>query len=125
MEINIYAAWISMLLGAITGAVQGLFFHKENWLGGYSSWARRMTRLGHISLFGIAFINISFAATVFILGIESEMYIPSVLLIIGAVGMPTICYLSAFIKPIRHLFFIPVLSVVISIIYLLWKVLLH
>ena len=63
IEINLYAAWIGMLLGGIFGAIQGLFFHKEEWLGGYGSWRRRITRLGHISFFGIAFINISFVFT--------------------------------------------------------------
>ena len=29
-EINLYAVWIGMLLGAIFGAIQGLFFHKED-----------------------------------------------------------------------------------------------
>ena len=119
-EINLYAAWISMLLGGIFGAVQGLFFHKEDWLGGYGSWKRRMMRLGHISFFGIAFINIAFVATAFILNIEQEVYIPSVLFMIGAVGMPLICYLSAFKKIIRNFFFIPALSVIGGVLSLLW-----
>ncbi|MEN8187204.1 MAG: hypothetical protein ABFR05_08765 [Bacteroidota bacterium] len=120
VEINLYAAWIGMLLGGIMGAIQGLFFHKEEWLGGYGSWKRRMTRLGHISFFGIAFINIAFAVTVYVLGIEQEVYIPSVLFIIGAVGMPLICYLSAFKKVIRNLFFIPALSIIGGIVCMLW-----
>jgi hypothetical protein len=54
MEIlNFYAAWIGILLGFIAGAVLGLFFHDENWMGGYSSWRRRMSRLGHISFFAL------------------------------------------------------------------------
>lgn len=120
MELNIYAAWIGMLLGATTGAIQGLFFHKEDWMGGYGSWQRRMTRLGHIAFFGIAFINMGFASTAHIYEIESELKIASILLVVGQIGMPLICYLSAFIKPIRNLFFIPVLSVVGAIIQLLF-----
>ena len=119
-EINLYAAWIGMLLGGIFGAVQGVFFHKEDWLGGYGSWKRRMMRLGHISFFGIAFINIAFVGTASILNIEQEVYIPSVLFMIGAVGMPLICYLSAFKKIIRNLFFIPALSVIGGVLSLLW-----
>ena len=119
-EINLYAAWIGMLLGGILGAVQGLFFHKEEWLGGYGSWQRRMMRLGHISFFGIAFIHISFAFTAMCLCIEQEVALPSALFIIGAIGMPLICYLAAFKKPIRHLFFIPALSIIGGIISLIW-----
>ncbi len=120
IEINLFAAWIGMLLGGIMGAVQGLFFHNEEWLGGYGTWKRRMMRLGHISFFGIAFINISFAVTANIMGIELEISIPSVLFIVGAIGMPLICYLSAFKKGFRHLFFIPALSVIVGIVTLLW-----
>ena len=87
---NLYAAWIGILLGCLGGAVQGLFFRKENWLGGYGSWTRRMMRLGHISFMGIALINIAFAMTASKMGIENEIYIPSVLFIIAAVGMPLV-----------------------------------
>jgi len=125
IEINIYAAWIGMLLGGIIGAIQGLFFHQEEWLGGYGSWIRRMMRLGHISFFGIAFINIAFAVTANILGFEQDIYIPSILFIIGAVGMPLICYLSAFKKAFRHLFFIPALSIIGGIVSLLWIMYTH
>ena len=111
-KINLYAAWIGIFLGTLAGAVQGTFFHEEKWLGGYGSWRRRMTRLGHISFFGIAFINLIFVFTVFYLDIKGTILIlPSLLFIIGAITMPLICYLSAFKKFFRHLFFIPVLSV--------------
>jgi hypothetical protein len=122
-EINLLAAWIGMLLGALFGAAQGIFFHKEEWMGGYGSWKRRMTRLGHISFFGIAFINIAFVVTVYVAEIENQVTIPSVLFIIGAIGMPLICYLSAIIKNFRHLFFIPALSVIVGVVYLLWLLL--
>ncbi|MBI9069762.1 MAG: hypothetical protein JEZ09_20870 [Salinivirgaceae bacterium] len=119
-DINLHAAWIGMLLGGLFGATQGLFFHKEEWLGGYGSWPRRMMRLGHISFFGIAFINIAFAFTAKSLGIDQDVALPSALFLIGAIGMPLICYLSAFIKPIRHLFFIPALSIIGGIASLIW-----
>ena len=51
--LNFYAAWIGILLGFVAGVVLGFFFHREDWLGGYHSWRRRMVRLGHISFFGI------------------------------------------------------------------------
>ena len=79
-----------------------------------------MTRLGHIAFFGIAFVNIAFASTVYILNIApNDVRIASILLVIGGFGMPIVCYLSAFIKPFRNLFFIPVLSVAGAIVNLL------
>jgi hypothetical protein len=41
----------------------GLFFHRENWLGGYASHARRMYRLDHISFFELGLVNWMFHGT--------------------------------------------------------------
>lgn len=123
-KINLYVAWITMVFGALIGALSGLFFHKQEWFGGYSSWQRRMIRLGHISLFGIAFINIAFVFTVYYLRINSNILVPSRLLIIGSITMPIVCILSAYKKFFRHLFFIPVLSVLAAmIIFTVWGIL--
>jgi hypothetical protein len=119
---NIYAAWIGILLGCLIGAVEGLFFHKEGWLGGYTSWERRILRLGHISFFGLGLINLAFVLTARVLEIEEEVYAPSILFIIGIVGMPLLCYLSAIKTAFRHLFFIPTLSVIIGIADFLIKI---
>ncbi len=112
--INFWAAWIGILLGMLTGALQGLLFHRENWLGGYSSWTRRMLRLGHISFFGIAFLNLAFVNTIYLLGEGDFPMLPSLLLVAGALLMPGVCYLSAWRRPFRHLFFLPVLTLLVS-----------
>lgn len=121
--INLYAAWIGILAGVIAGAISGMFFYRENWLGGYSSWPRRMIRLGHISFFGIAFINLAFGLTLRTVTIEGGTAVSSVLFITTAVTMPLICYLSAFKTLFRHLFFIPVLSVLTGTLLFLWRLL--
>ncbi len=110
IEFNLWVAWIGILLGLLTGTVQGLFFHREQWLGGYASWPRRMLRLGHISFFGIAFLNLAFANTLYLLGDAASAKPVSLLLVVGGVLMPAVCYLAAWRKPLRHLFFLPVLS---------------
>jgi hypothetical protein len=117
------AGWIGICLGCITGAVQGLFFHGETWLGGYDSWPRRMLRLGHISLVAIGLINLAFGLTVAVLGIAEGVVWPSRLLITGAITMPLLCYLSAFRDRFRHLFFIPALSVIAAVAMTAWRVL--
>ena len=109
-HLNLIAAWIGFLAGVISGIVPGLLFHGEQWMGGYGSWPRRLTRLGHVSFFGIGFLNLAFALTVRSLGQDSGLALASGLFITGAVSMPLLCYLSAWKKPFRHLFFIPVLS---------------
>ena len=85
------------------------FFHDDYWAGGYVLWQRRMMRLGHISFFGLAFINISYALSVKVYELQVNDAIISWLFIIGAIAMPTVCFLSAYKKPFRHLFFIPVI----------------
>ncbi len=123
MMINLYAAWIGFLLGCLAGAVPGLFFQGNDWLGGYASWPRRLIRLGHVSFFGIGFINLGFALTARTLGLETGLYATSVLLLVGAVAMPTVCYLSAWKMPLRHLFFIPATSVALGIGLFVWRLL--
>ncbi len=107
---HLTAAWIGIALGLLSGTAQGLAFHREGWLGGYGSWPRRMLRLGHISFFGIAFLNLAYAQTLFVSGPGIESAPASWLFLCGAVAMPAVCYLAAWRKGFRHLFFIPVVS---------------
>ena len=110
-------AWCGMLLGVLSGAIIGLFFHREDWMGGYNSFRRRLTRLGHISFFGLGFVNFFFAISHQMAGIEAPWAVPAaVAFVIGAATMPTCCFLSAWRKPFRHLFFIPVGGVTIGIV---------
>ncbi len=119
MTVNLQAAWVGILVGFIAGAVPGLFFHEEDWLGGYGSWRRRMLRLAHISFFGIGIINAAFALTLDTLtksaSAQTSMLWPSRLLIAGAIAMPAVCYLSAWRKGFRHLFGIPVLCLALGV----------
>ena len=120
-DLNLLAGWAGLLLGCLFGAASGLFFQAENWLGGYASWPRRMLRLAHVSFFGLGFINIAFALTARQLALSEGLLWPSALLIVGAAGMPLVCAVSAFHKPVRHLFAIPVLSVIGALGLFLWR----
>ena len=102
-------AWTGILLGLVAGAGLGLFFHNEQWLGGYGSWRRRMMRLGHISFFGLAFINFGLAFSAPVLAPGGLWPGLPWLFLTGTAAMPALCFLSAWRKPFRHLFFIPVL----------------
>jgi len=74
-----------------------------------------MVRLGHVSFFGLGFINLAYALSLDHMDIGNPNQIPSVLLIIGALTMPVVCYLSAWRKQARHLFFLPAGSVLLGI----------
>lgn len=117
---NLIGGWMGMLAGVLSGAVAGLYFHKEDWLGGYSSYPRRMARLGHISFFGLGIVNLLFAATVQQINLRAAyLTVASYALIVGAIAMPTCCFLSAWRKPFRHLFPIPVTAVAVGILAIL------
>lgn len=106
-----------MLAGAISGAIIGLFFHREEWMGGYSSFRRRMTRLGHISFWGLGLVNILFALSVKALEPSAmSVRIASAAFILGLITMPLCCFLTAWQKPFRHLFPVPVVSIVVGIV---------
>jgi hypothetical protein len=113
-EINFQIAWLAILVGLITGAFIGLFFHRENWLGGYGSWRRRMIRLGHISFFGTGFLNLAFVLSVRQVGLEHPPPVAAVGFALGVLTMPTVCFLSAWRASFRHLFFVPVASLIVA-----------
>lgn len=106
-SLNLFAGWLSFLFGAASGALIGLKFHREDWLGGYQAFPRRMVRLGHIAFFGLGLINILFALSAPPFATSRWTAIASVLLVIGAATMPTNCFLTAWRGGFRHAFFIP------------------
>ena len=106
---NVVAGWVGVLCGILSGAGSGLRFYRDEWLGGYDSWRRRLVRLGHISFFGLGFLNLNFAYSAAALKLGG-LWLPvaSCSLIVAAATMPVCCYLSAWRRPLRHLFPIPV-----------------
>lgn len=123
--INLIGGWLGMLAGVLSGAIVGLFFHRDDWMGGYGSYRRRLTRLGHISFFGLGFLNLLFAATFAQLSPRgNSLSIASCALIVGSIAMPACCFLSAWRKPFRQLFPVPVVAVTTGILAILiggWK----
>ena len=113
---NLFLAWLWILLGFVSGMALGMFFHRENWLGGYGSFKRRMYRLAHISLFGLGAVNLLFWLTLQITDAEEPLAgLASSAFIIGAVTMPLCCVVMAQFsrRGGTHLIFaIPVLSLI-------------
>ena len=118
--LSILAGWIGMLLGAISGAGIGLFFHQEGWMGGYGSFRRRMLRLGHIAFFGLGFLNIMYGLTVKTLSLPLwSIEISSFGFLVAAIAMPLCCFLTAWNPLGRYLFPIPVTGVLLGVMSLL------
>lgn len=112
-QLNLMLAWLWILLGFLSGMVLGLFFHRENWLGGYASLRRRMYRLGHISFFGLGAVNLLFWLTVKDLGgASSTLGIASWAFVVGAITMPIGCAVLAHFPKTYLIFTVPVLSLI-------------
>ena len=114
MGLNLTFGWMWILVGLATGAVIGLFFHDNDWLGGYGTWRRRMVRLGHIAFLGTGLLNVAAALSVQNLAASTLPMWAAWLLMVGAVTMPTVCFLSAWRDAFRHLFVIPVASLIVA-----------
>ncbi len=112
--VNWYFGWLLISLGFALGATLGLGFHRENFLGGYSSLRRRLCRLGHISMPALGIFNVLFAIATPV----SEMWYAQgavVAWIVGGVTMPLVCFLSAWRTQFRHAFFVPVTALLTAV----------
>ncbi|HLK61190.1 MAG TPA: hypothetical protein VKU00_31805 [Chthonomonadaceae bacterium] len=123
---NLVLAWLWIVLGFGFGALMGMRFQDENWLGGYGSFPRRLYRLGHIAFFGLAIINLLFFFTVCLIGRPRDNWALSAWGFgIGAITMPLSCLLMAHWPRARPLFVfaVPVASLLLAGLTTLWKVL--
>jgi len=101
--------WVLIGLGFASGAVVGLFFHREGFAGGYGSWRRRLVRLAHVAFVALGMLNLLHAA-----GLAAGFATPypvlgTCALALGGFLMPTNCLLAAWRPAFRHLFALPVL----------------
>lgn len=118
--LNIYAGWAGMLAGILSGAFLGLFFHADDWMGGYGSYRRRLTRLGHISFFGLGFLNLLFGLSATPMRLSGlSLRLASWSCIVAALTMPACCFLAAWRKTLRHLFPIPVFAALLTVLTVL------
>lgn len=114
--INAAFGWLWILAGLVSGALLGLFFRRENWLGGYASLPRRLVRLGHISFLGLGMLNVLFALSAPWLHLKDwQAGAASWGLIAGGVSMPAVCGLSAWNQRLVPLFVVPVACLIAAV----------
>jgi hypothetical protein len=117
--LNWYVGWGLMLSGLLVGAGMGLFFHDDDFLGGYSSFRRRLFRLGHIACVALGVLNV-LAATVFLPLVPGRAgLVASGAFAIGAVLMPVLCFLSGWRAVFRFGLVLPVASLLIGVVAVL------
>ncbi|MGH7176061.1 MAG: hypothetical protein ACREJC_01660 [Tepidisphaeraceae bacterium] len=113
---NFYVGWALALLGFLSGAVIGLFFAREGFLGGYASLQRRLVRLGHIALVALGLFNVVFS----LCPPGRFAGAASICFIVGGVAMPLSCVLAAWRAWARFLFPVPVLALVAAVLLVLF-----
>ena len=113
---NWYVGWGLILTAFLTGAILGLFFYRDDFLGGYASFRRRIFRLGHIALAALGMINILYGLSPMASEPSPRTWVASLGFIIGGVAMPAVCFLTSWRVGFRCLFFIPVSALVIAVI---------
>jgi len=104
--------WVLILLAFLTGALLGKGFHRDDFLGGYDSFRRRIFRLGHIALAALGALNILYS-----LGPQNARLgmISSIGLMAGGILMPAVCFLSGWRAGFRRLFFLPVICLMTAV----------
>jgi hypothetical protein len=112
---NFVAGWWLILAAFVTGALVGLGFHREDFLGGYGSFTRRLLRLGHIALAALGTLNVLYGVSPLPAGAGLGARLPGALLLAGAIAMPAVCFLAAWRERCRHLFFIPVTLLIAAV----------
>lgn len=117
--LNWWFGWSLILSAFVTGAVIGLFFHDEQWWGGYSSFRRRIVRLGHIAQAALGMMNVLYSLSPWPQSGTMWGTAASWLFVVGGLSMPSVCFLSGWKKSFRHLFFIPVGSLMGAVVCVL------
>jgi hypothetical protein len=113
--INWYVGWGLILAAFISGAGLGLFFHREDFLGGYASFRRRIVRLGHIAMAALGMINILYGLSAVASYASFQGQVASLGFIVGGITMPAVCFLSGWRSAFRRWFFIPVGALIIAV----------
>jgi hypothetical protein len=74
----------------------GMRFQREDWLGGYNAFPRRMVRLAHVALVALGILNILYAQSTARQHLSSTLAgVASIAFMGAAVLMPACCLLLA------------------------------
>jgi len=113
-------AWISFVLGVVTGLTLGLWSFDgpvptPEWLGEYGSVSRRMARLGHIAYFGLGFLTLMLAWELpkFVLD-DRQKTIAAKMMIFGNMFLPLTLFAASIYHPLKYLMPIPALCVLVA-----------
>ena len=118
--VNWTVGWALVLAAFLSGAMLGIGWHREDFLGGYGSFRRRVIRLGHVAFAALGLMNVVFSLSPLPTPGTTIARLASACFIAGGVLMPTVCFLTGWRPACRHLFVVPVLSLVAAVMFTLW-----
>ena len=113
---NWFFGWSSLLAAFLAGIPLGLGFHRDDFLGGYTSFRRRVVRLGHIALAALGMVNVLFALSPWPAAGMCTGRGASVGFMVGGAAMPLVCFLAGWREGFRKLFFIPVTALIAAVV---------
>ncbi len=114
-------AWTSMVLGAATGLVLGLWsfdgpLSEPAWLGAYDDTPRRLARLGHVAFFGLALVNLQLARSLHELGLcAAALRVTATAMNLGNVLLPITLFAAAVFPAAKYLLPLPALSICVAL----------
>ncbi len=120
-KLNRTVAWASLLLGAVSGLVLGLWsfggpVDVPTWLGDYGDISRRLARLSHISLFGLGILNLLVARELPHCALqEHAKTIGSISMNFGNVFLPSTLLAAAIYQPMKYGLGVSALSVALAL----------
>jgi hypothetical protein len=118
-SVNWQFGWCLILSAFVTGGVLGLFFDRQDFLGGYGSFRRRLFRLGHISQAALGMMNALYALGPVETSPAWTSQAASLCFITGGVAMPLVCFLTGWRPGFRHLFPVPVVALALAVLFTL------
>ena len=116
---NWVAGWTLVLAAFVSGAILGMGWHRDDFLGGYGSFRRRVIRLGHIAFAALGLMNVIFALSPLPTPGTTAARLASGCFIAGGALMPAVCFLTGWRSGWRHAFFLPVVSLILAVVFTL------
>ncbi len=120
-KLNRTVAWVSLVFGAISGLVLGLWsfggpVEVPAWLGDYGVVSRRLARLCHISFFGLGILNLLVARELSGCALREHVKrTASAAMNIGNVFLPLVLFAAAVYHPVKYALALPGLSVTLAL----------
>ena len=115
-------AWFSILAGALSGMVMGLWsfdgpLPTPEWIGAYDSLPRRFLRLAHISMFALGILHFVVARQITAAPIRPDIdKLALGSMALGNIAMPTILIAAALWQPFKYLTPVPTLAITVAIV---------